>query len=292
MVDLAIEGVPDGQAIEVTGFTNDTTRPHLEEFSLIDITPGTVMLSFSETVNASSLNFAEVVLQTLYIRDFLAMVQLTGGSTNDSDSDIIEFTFETADLYRIQANEHLCTHQGNCYISFSQEFVTDMAGNPVAEITDDAPGYVAMDFNHDRIPPELIEFSLNLENGTLLLTFNESVRASSLDVTGITIQASENTTDPALYYTLRDSSTTSSDGPIIEIVLSEVDSNGIKGSLFANTENDTYLSLSPHAITDTAFDPNPVVEIPRDMALQVTQNGLAVDESRPDLLEYTLDMTS
>ena len=60
------------------------------------------MLSFSETVNASSLSFAEVVLQTLYIRDFPAMVQLTGGSTNDSDSDIIEFTFETADLYRIQ----------------------------------------------------------------------------------------------------------------------------------------------------------------------------------------------
>ena len=99
-------------------------------------------------------------------------------------------------------------------------------------------------------------------------------------------------TQLSISYTLRDSSTTSSEGPIIEIVLSEVDSNGIKGSLFANTENDTYLLRSPHTITDTAFDPNRVVEIPRDMALQVTQNGLAVDESRPDLLEYTLDITS
>ena len=82
---------------------------------------------------------------------------------------------------------------------------------------------IVMDFNHDQTPPELIEFSLSLQNGSLLLTFNESVRASSLDTTGITIQASENTSDPVLSYTLTEGSTTSNDGTIIEILLSEVD---------------------------------------------------------------------
>ena len=48
MVNLPIDGVPDGEAIEVTGFTNDSTSPQLEEFSLIDLTDGTIMLSFSE----------------------------------------------------------------------------------------------------------------------------------------------------------------------------------------------------------------------------------------------------
>ena len=292
MVGLPIEGVPDGQAMSVSGFTNDTTPPQLEEFTLIDLTAGTIMLSFSETINASSLNFAEVVLQDLY-RSNLATLQLTGGSTNDSNSDIIQFTFEPEDLYRIQANEHLCTHQGNCYITFSEEFVTDMAGNAAEAIGDEFPGYNTMDFNHDEVPPELIEFTLELENGTLLLTFNESVRASSLDATGLTIQASQNTTDPGMFYTLTEGSTTaSSDGTVIEVVLSVVDRDRIKGSLFANTENDTYLSLLSHTITDAAFYPNSVVEIPSDMALQVAQDRLIVDRSRPTLFEYTLDITS
>ena len=291
MVDIPIDGVPDGQAFMVDVFVNDTTRPQIAEFTRIDLANGTVTISFTETVNASSFNFAAVTLMDLFV-PHLASVTLTGGVTNDSDSDVIQFTLEMSDLLRIQASNNLCTHRGNCYIRFTSDFVSDMVGNPIIPVIDQHPGFIVRFFGADIVKPELISFALNINDSLLLLTFNEPVKASSLDATGITIQGEANTTNPVFYHRLTGGTTTSQDDSVIVVQLQTSDLNALKASVFAKDSNSTYIAIEARTITDNAFTPNEVMPITTDAALQLIEGAFTPDSTPPFLQRYTLDMDS
>ena len=289
MVDIPIDGVPNGQAIQVDVFVNDTTSPELEEFTQINLADGIVTLSFSETINASSLDFSAIILMDLFL-PHLASVNLTGGFTNDSDGDVIQFILETPDLLEVQAESHLCTHRGNCYIGFSSDLVRDMVGNPIRPVIDEFPGFIVRFFGEDIVRPELLAFAIDLNEGLLTLSFNEPVKASSFDPTGITIRGEANTSNPVLYHRLTGGTTVSSDDPVIIVQLDPYDLNVLKGSVFAKDSNSTFLAIESTTITDNAFTPNDIIPISTESAIP-TSNYTA-DTTSPVLLEYTLDMDS
>ena len=294
MVGLDIMGILDGDGQQVDRFTPDTTRPQLVHFSMIDVQDGIIILSFSETINASSLNFSTITLQETY-SDPLYRQTLTGGSTTNDDGTTILFHLVPADRLQLAANDNLCTYYGDCYISFTSGLVRDMVRLAIVPSSNMMFGFRVQEFGEDTVPPALVSFILDLDNDSLILTFNESVSSSSLSPIGISLQGEQNTTDPEFVHQLTEDSFTESDnGHIIVVQLSLADVTALKASSFAKSINDTFLSLESFAVTDTAFypppAPNQVVEIPPDSALQASD--VFADQDAPMLVAFTLDLDS
>ena len=289
MVNISIDGVPDGQAIQVDNFVNDSTSPAIAEFTQIDLAHGFIVISFTETINVSSLNFDTITFMD-HFETNLANFTLTGGFTNDSDGDVITIYLLPEDLQMLQANSFLCTQRGNCYIRFTSDFIMDMVGNPVEAVPSEPPGFIVRTFGQDIFDPELLSFSLDLNEGVLSLSFNEPVRASSLDPTGIVIQGEINTTNPTLVHRLTGGETFSNDMPVININLNIADLNALKASIFAKDTNTTFIAIEATTITDNAFTPNQVDPIGTDMALPLPDGGYTPDTTPPMLYQYTLDM--
>ena len=287
MVDMPIVAIPDGFGQQVSNLTNDTTSPNLEEFTYINLDMRLVRLSFSETIDSSSLNFTTITLVDIF-NPSIANVTLTGGFTDDDDMNIIEFTLEASDVEDIKANNFLCTHRGNCYITFSSGLLRDMVGNAITPVVVKFPGFPVMFYGKDGVLPQLSNFTLDLDLDRLVLTFDEPVSAASLEATGITIQSSSNTSNSSYYHMLTGGSTTSSDGPVITISLLTDDVNALKASVFAKNVNNTYIAITTSTITDTAFTPNHVMEISTDRALQAID--YVPDVTSPSLVAYTLNL--
>jgi hypothetical protein len=287
MVQQSIDGVPDSEAVQVSVYINDTTRPKLAEFTRINLADGFITISFTETVNASSIDLTVITLMDLY-DTHLTNYTLTGGSVTTPDSNVITFDLNPDDLRSIQADNFLCTHRGNCYIKFPESFAIDIAGNPVDAVFDEFPGFAVRNFGVDTLNPELLNFTINMNAGVLSLTFNEPVETDSLDTTGITIRGEQNTTDPVFFYRLTGGTTDSLDATIVDINLAVDDFNSLKASLFSKDAISTFITIEPGTITDNAFTPNQVMEIAADEALAV--ETYVEDDTSPELRMYTLDM--
>ena len=287
MVSMPIDGIPDGQAVQVDEFTSDTTNPELAEFTSINLDDRTIRLSFSETINATSFIYTTITIMDVFNQQ-LANITLSGGSTDDTYSDVIEFVMEPSDVTVIKANTYLCVYRGNCYITFTSEFAKDMVGNDIVAVGSVDPVYAVLFYGTDMIYPLLNDFALDLENDKLILTFNEPVSVESLDATGIVIQGYENTSDSNYYHRLTGGMSNSEDGPIITIELLTTDVNIIKGSVFAKDINDTYLAIGSETIADTAFHPNQVVSISTYKAIMAS--SYTKDITPPFLEDFTLNL--
>ena len=287
MVNQSIDGIPDGQAIQVNQLEGDRTRPKIAEFTQIDLADGFITISFTETVNASSLDLTVVTLMDLF-DSHITNYTLSGGSVRSTDSSVVRFDLNLDDIRSIQADNYLCTHRGNCYIKFTERFVSDLAGNLIEPVVDEYPGFIVRNFGVDILQPQLLNFSIDMDSGFLRLTFNEPIETSSLDPTGITVRAESNTTDPVLFYRLTGGQSDSPDSDVITVTLNVFDFNNLKASLFAKDINSTYITIETRTITDNAFSPNNVIEVTADDALNV--NMYIEDDTPATLQMYTLDM--
>ena len=290
MVGQDIAGVFDGNATQVDRFMRDEMPPTLVSFSFIDVQEGLLALSFSETINASSLNFTAITIQETY-NNPLYSLPLRGGFTTDEDGTEISFILVDRDRLSLAASDRLCTYHGDCYISFTSDLVTDMVSIPITASSEMPFGYQVESYGEDNTPPALVNFTIYMDNSSLVLTFNESVSITSFDPTGITIQGEASTNVTELMYTLSsDSYTTSSNGHVIIVMLDKVDVDALKASSFAKNENDTFISILNTTITDTTFRPapNPVIEISTENALPVY--AYFGDTTSPLLQAYTLDL--
>jgi len=67
------------------------------------------------------------------------------------------------------------------------EFINDVAGQPVTPVIT-ANSLQAADYRNDTTPPTLGQFSFNVDDGTLTLSFSETVNVSSFDPSAVTLQ--------------------------------------------------------------------------------------------------------
>ena len=67
------------------------------------------------------------------------------------------------------------------------EFINDVAGQPVTPVVT-ANSLQAADYRNDTTPPTLRQFSFNVDDGTLTLSFSETVNVSSFDPSSVTLQ--------------------------------------------------------------------------------------------------------
>ena len=267
--------------IQVNKIGRDTFGPSLASFDQFNFAAGTITLTFNETIVAASLDFTGVTLQPIYDSANMS-VSLSGGATT-SDGPTVTITLRDEDLAAIQLNQFLCTSRGTCYINIMGRFPTDVHGNELAELEE---GLIALAFVQDDIRPEVANFSLDLNMGSLVLTFTEPVSIELFDISGLAIQGAANSSD-AVNFT-SGSMTGGENARIVTVAISQFDLNALKMSPFATSVDDTYLIATSATARDLALPPNYLIAIPASSALRVVE--YTHDTTPPTLEQFNLDL--
>ena len=283
----SIVPIRNGNGIRVSMFTPDTTNPNLVSFSL-DLNLGLLQLTFDETVNYDSLNFSSITIQNSSdVTD--SRVQFSDGETsNDNDSTVVEVIIAFVDLNEIKRIRSLGTSLDNTYISLLDGGILDMNNNPLNSVND-TDAELASVFTEDTTDPELVEFDLDMNNGLIYLTFDETVEADSVDLVQITLQDSAPASFENNTHILTGGVSSSEDSTVIVVTFSFFDLNEIKKIReLASDVNGTnsYISITNSTVVD--MNGNPVQNLPDDSAIPVTV--FTEDSTPPVLHSFNLDL--
>ncbi|KAJ8600803.1 hypothetical protein CTAYLR_009992 [Chrysophaeum taylorii] len=177
-------------------WVGDATAPELETFDL-DMNAGVLTLHFSETIDTSELKVYEMILQEKANASAGGLVhELRGGPgvgsrviANEDVADV-EIALSEADLNEIKRKSRLAIDISSTHIAFAgaKTFV-DTAFPPNAGVqisTDSARG--ARAFTKDTTRPSLERFAVNLDAREIYLEFDETINASSLDMSMLVLQ--------------------------------------------------------------------------------------------------------
>ena len=280
--------VPSENATQATDVAMDTTPPNLVYYDL-DLTSEILSLTFDETVNASSLQPSAITLQSAEYTPMVSLVswyQLMGGEGSTEDSHVIEIQLNTADLNEIKLLTQLATSPDNTYIIFPSSLIRDMSGNAVMSIIN-GQGQKVTVFTEDRIPPQLYQFALDMDQALLHLTFTETVNASSFNVKEITLQDGRtNLMNRSLTLSAPSRDLLGLDDTVISVQLGTSDLNYIKSTeMFGLSTTDTWLTLTEATVND--MNSNPVLPVVDGNATQAT--NFTPDITRPYLVAYQFD---
>ena len=283
-----LSAISDDSALQVlaTGYTRDSTSPRLDTFEL-NLSTEQLILTFSETVQATSLDPTQITLQSR-INSATAgtrSVRLTGGTPPQENSRIIALQLSEEDANTIKRLRDIATSRVDTFLSLTSNAVQDPVGNRVAAIGDNNARQVTT-FMADNVHPQLERFGLNLDQRLLMLTFDETVDVSTFSITRVTLQ--DRQTRPTQSITLGALSTIESlDGTEVIVRLSDDDFNLLTSTFpLATMETNTFISLEAGTIDDT--NGNPSIEILPSNAMQITSH--VEDNTRPSLDSFDLDL--
>ncbi|KAL5489590.1 hypothetical protein EMCRGX_G018700 [Ephydatia muelleri] len=268
-------------ALQVSTFTPDIVPPTLSSY-VLNLTEGTLTLSFSEVVNASSFSVLMLVLQgTQTLSNTTTFFKLAGGSVS-KNSDVIVVNMTIPDLNEIKRLRFVGTVIANTFLSFSGYLVQDMAGNWIVPISNQS-AQQAKDVIANTIPPMLLGFSLDMNLTVLTLTFSETVSAPTLQVSSLILQDGANSSNT---FTLTGGTTQLANSSVIKVTLSVSDSNLLKQRYtIATSVNNTYLLLLPGTVQDMGS--LGIAGIPNGQALQVSV--FVPDTTPPQLAAFVFD---
>ena len=280
--------IRDGSALPVTVFSPDATIPKLTNFS-IDMNFGRFVLTFTETIRASTLKIKSISLQDYNIA--ISSHTLTGGTSSLSDGTEIEVTFSIDDLNELK-RLIICRLATQCHITYEMDTIRDMNNNSV-DARPESQAFAVSQFKPDITMPRLVMFTVNMTEEVIVMTFSETVNATSLNYTAFTLQ---DFFDPSTSYTLTDGINRQREySTVVVLSFSLDDLNLIKNNteLFTSRPNG-WLTITMFAIKDMAFDANYVMPIRSSINFG---DGLVAeiftpDMKRPELSYFDLDMNN
>ena len=289
-----IQARPDGFGLLVADYVPDTTDPELVRFDT-NLTSETITLTFSETINISSLNLTAFTLQDFFEGTY--SYTLTDGEALGEDSTIITFRFSLDDLNAVKRNTDIFTDRTNSWLAITEYAIHDMALIPnyvmaIPNTTVLEEGIVTTVFVPDMVRPRLWSFDLNLTSDQLILYFSETVLARSLNISEITLQnrqlaATQQHTlqmgDPPLLSVLP----SEEDYHVLVVDLGTNDTNILKVLTDLATHKDNaYISITSRVVDD--MNRNAIVPIPTFNA-QIVDNFFE-DLVRPELVGFEFDL--
>lgn len=269
----------------VTSLQPDSLQPQLLSFS-IDLTVGRLRLTFNDVVDPSSFDSTGITLQGGLYQSVSNFFTLTNAST------LVDPTFSYvltvglgSDVDIVRLNPAIVADP---HVTMRASTVDDYLGKDVVAITD-GKALRASNVTVDLSQPEVVAFSLDMNNGRLTITFTDIIRATSIDVTGLSLQDGR-TPAPGNVYQLTGSTGAPSLSPAgteLTIVLSTTDLNGINSIRgLATQASNTFLTVDPSAVTDISS--NPVVAIDDGAALNISV--FVPDTTPPQLNRFVLDL--
>ena len=291
--DTAITDTSNNYAKEViipfntTSYKEDKTSPYVVFFTEFNYPNETFTLEFSEVVDTTDFDASQISFQTFSTKlDESSAYSLTGGIIKSERYDhIVTIEFLKDDIDAIKNHPVLCFRRNTCWLTLKTATVRDPATNYVTEIPETKARY-SEKFIIDSQSPELIDFTVSMDNNTITLLFNEPVDTEELSVAAITLQSTEDI-DEGESLQLTTSTTNSANGLSVVITLSDYDVNRIKSSSFFKSDNDSYISFSSGLIVDTSHASNPVKAVESYKAKQV--KSYDPDESGPNLVGAEID---
>ena len=142
----------------------------------------------------------------------------------------MSISFTEADLNMLKLRTEIATTTANSFVSFTSNTVTDFAGNDVIAVAPSSARQ-ANSFIPDTTAPELVRYSLDMDDGFLSLTFSETVDSSTIAVSDITLLDTERVADATGSYKLTDSTATTVDGTVVNVTFSNTDFLGIQSQI-------------------------------------------------------------
>ena len=179
-------------------------------------------------------------------------LRLSQGISSDVNDFVLSLNLTFSDVTELKNNINLVTDVTNAYVAFRSNTFTDTSGLSVVAIND-GNGKPADEVRPDTIAPKLDSFNINLNNGILVLIFDEPVTSASLNTSLITIHSSSTLPSFNVSLTGLTSIFTQSLSTELVVTLLESDLNSLQ--LLRNLAVDntsTFLLLDSDAVTDTS----------------------------------------
>ena len=267
-------GVTSSEALPVN-IIADTSAPIVERL-VIDLDAGVFNFTFDEPVDMASVDYTSLAL----VFPPSSFYNISIASVSQPSDRMIEVQLPPNELTLLL--EFVFGRRCDV-IYYTPSFVSDIFGNPIAAITL-AEAIVADEFIPDATPPRLVGFDLDMDQGTLNLTFSEAILSETFDPSGITIQ---NAMTATFQYTLAGRNTTATRASglrTLSVQLSSEDLSGIKAAqMTATSRANTFTTITNVTITDPFNNPAAVIE--DGNALQVSQ--FIADMVNPELVSFT-----
>lgn len=181
----------DGLALPCKTYIPDTDPPRILSTEL-DWNKGTLLLSLTEPVNLTVVYFPGLTFQTKKYTS-VTSYSLTSISSSVSHAgsypldDQVIVILGAADLNSVRSRFPLCTTHENSWISFSALFIQDFVGNFILPLTADSPLLVSAYFA-DITRPTVLRYVQDMQNGKMYLTFSESVKTTTVNLSQIVLQ--------------------------------------------------------------------------------------------------------
>ena len=274
--NAALSGFP------LTCIIPDLESPMLIEFS-IDLNLGNIQLTFQEPVNIASMEYNLSLVYLSSTSDIQAskVYNLSNSmilimSTADVASMIVDIAISANDLNAIKADTSVCTNLANCYLTVNESSFEDTSGNSVLPST-----IMSSSFTEDMTSPVLIAYSIDLDIGLLVLTFDEPILSSSVNLSMVTIHGLNGTISPVSLVEYR---FTSADYNTTIFHMFGTDTlNSIKNLA---TYRPLSLTLTNTAATDTNDNNVEAISLPDGLAAA----AFIQDTTPPELLSFDLDL--
>ena len=278
-------------SLQATSFQNDTIRPRLLSYEL-DMNTARMVLHFSETVDTSTLDITGITLQSSSDLATASAFRLRQRNLlSSADGTSVHLRIGQADLDELTARE-IALSARTAFVLISNSTIRDMNNRAVLERISslDALQIAESNFTIDSTRPSLLAYHLDLDADSLTLTFDESVRAQTINTTGITFQNAQNSSSANESFTLTAASTApTQNSPVITISLGESDLNKLKQLDFLATRSgNTFLVAEPFTAADMVALPLNAVK--RDAALRA--GNYTQDRVVPELRSFDFDADS
>ena len=270
--------------------TEDTFPPHLLSFDM-DMDSGMILLTFNEDIEPSSVNPTGIVIQGASgVTNTSLYYQLTSARSIQVDSRTVRITMSHNDYGAIQARLSVATQLSNTYLSMDQTTLTDRATLPNAvQPISNGNALMAFNFIADSTQPDIIDFSLNLEDDTLTLTFTEPVLINSFAPDHLLLSSHRDSSLGSTIYNLTAGQVVQSTFPaesIIVVHLNDMDAFFLESNTtIASTAFNTYLTAYAGLVLDTNGNPNVA-------SLGLSASEFVRDSSPPSVVAFDLDLNS
>jgi hypothetical protein len=264
--------LPATSAVQVSSVIPDTSRPTLSSFNL-DINLGRVVLEFSESIMRDSLNVSRLYLMGMPQSQPLGGYDLSNSTFSEPSYPItVMLTLPQDSLNRVKSDIQVCTSRSNCFIFVNTGAATDVSGNQILPSTS---GTLASVVVADSVPPQLTAYTMDLDSGSIVLTFSEPILVTGFNPTGVTAQAagqSQQLGSLAIQ-------TAESFNTVLRLTASSSLLNQLK---FLATSGAIAVSVNSNTATDTTA--LPVVAIPP--TAMFAPSSFVPDTTPPSLLRF------
>jgi hypothetical protein len=205
-----------------------------------------------------------------------------GIASLDASGDVVVVKLNKTDIDSIKEIRALAMDNSTTFLSMAADAIFDHAENGVTEVSSGAALQVKS-YSADSVSPTLLSFDLNMTDGTMSFTFDEVIKALSLNL-GEAVLYSGAFESQGLVGNL-----TSDDGLVITATLSVSSANGLRAVAELAVSNETtFLQVTSLFATDV--DHNGVNALQKSDAKRVSV--FAVDTVPPVSDGFSIDLST